>query len=45
MLRAELEHALTISLEGTLNEIESEIAALKEVLAEMDDEEALLLLM
>jgi hypothetical protein len=45
MLRAELEHALTISLEGTLNEIESEIAALKEVLAEMDDEEAILLLM
>jgi hypothetical protein len=45
MLRAELEHALTVSLDGTLDEIESEIAALKEVLAEMDDEEALLLLM
>jgi hypothetical protein len=45
MLRAELEHALTISLDNTIDEIESEIATLKEVLAEMDDEEALLLLM
>jgi hypothetical protein len=44
-LLAEINHAEAITLDNTLAQIEAEIANLKEVMAEIDDEEAILLLM
>jgi hypothetical protein len=45
LLRAELERAQSVSLDGTIEQIEAEIVRAKELLQEIDDEEALLLLM
>jgi hypothetical protein len=44
-LLAEINQAEAITLDNTLAQIEAEIANLKEVMAEIDDEEAILLLM
>jgi hypothetical protein len=44
-LLAELNQAEAITLDNTLAQIEAEIANLKEVMADIDDEEAILLLM
>jgi hypothetical protein len=45
LLRAELERAQSVSLDSTIEQIEAEIVRAKELLQELDDEEALLLLM